>query len=119
MSDSRDWWTSIRATAFFATAEPAEAELDAVDPVTIELADWAEHREELGLGSHDTGDFIGLGDDRSGLPSWRHSIEQPDPELTPMDTYAAERASAGIRSASCVFQASQPQPRTHSSPWSI
>jgi hypothetical protein len=119
MSETREWWTAIRVTAFFAAAEQAETEPDTIDPVTIELADWAEHREQLGLGSHGTGDFIGLGDDRSGLPSWQHPVNQPEPEPTPMETYATERAGAGIKTASAVFGASQPQPRRNSSPWSV
>lgn len=114
-----DWWTNIRSTAFFAAAE-AEAEAETVDPAAIELAEWAEHRAELGLGSHDTGDWVGLGEDRSGLPDWRQPVEQPEPQLSAMDEYAGgERAAAGIKTASDVFGVSPPRPRTHSSPYSI
>jgi hypothetical protein len=116
---SKDWWTSIRTTAFFAAGEQAEAAPEAVDPAAIELTDWGQRRAEMGLGGFDS-DFIGI-DDGAGLPDWRQRpIEQPEAEQTALGQYAAtERAAAGIKTASAVFGASQPQPRRNPSPWSV
>jgi hypothetical protein len=119
MRESRDWWAGIRQTAFFAGAEQVEAEPDTVDPAAIELADWAEHREQLlGLGGYDTGDFIGLGDS-SGLPDWRHPFVPEQVEPTDPDQHIEARAAAGVKTASAVFGADPPRPRRNSSPWSV
>lgn len=114
---SVDWWTSIRTTAFFAAAETEpEPELTADD---IPLDQWSARRGELGLGGHDTGDFIGVDLDRaSGLPSWRDHPVQPEPELSDLDRHRIEREGV-IPDASDVFQAAPPRPRRNSSPWSV
>jgi hypothetical protein len=116
MTQSEDWWTSIRTTAFFKDAEPVEAEPQ-LDPAAIELADWAEHREQLGLGRYDTGDFIGVDRDQaSGMPSWQHPVGPPEPEPTDLDLHAINRQGV-IPDTSDVFQAAPPRPRRNPSPY--
>ncbi len=112
---SGDWWTRLRTTAFFAAAAQAEPEPTAVDPAEVELADWAERRAELGLGGYDS-DFVGI-DDGGGLPDWRRPQHYEEPEPTELQQYAAQRKKLGVKDASAVFGASQPQPRRNASPW--
>lgn len=117
MSETKDWWTSIRQTAFFA-AEQVEAE-PVVTADDIPLDQWRARRTELGLGGHDTGDWIGIdGDQASGLPDWRDHQVQPEPEQSDLDRHRIERDGL-VPDASDVFQAAPPRPRRNTSPWSI
>jgi hypothetical protein len=119
MSETAAWWTAIRTTAFFAAAEPAEAE-PVLDPTDVPLDQWGATRSQLGLVDSANADFIGLTtDDSSGLPDWRHPVQLSEHEPTPTETYATERAAANIKTASDVFGADQPQPRRHTSSWAI
>jgi hypothetical protein len=120
MSATRDWWTNIRESAFFAAAESVEPEPEPVDPAAIELDQWHARRGELGVVDSANADFIGLtAADSSGLPDWRHPVQPEQAEPSEMDAYAADRVAAGIKTASDVFGADQPQPRRNASPWSI
>lgn len=119
MSEAAAWWASIRQTAFFADAEPAEAE-PVLDPTDVPLNQWGARRTELGLADSGNADFIGLtADDSSGLPDWRHPVQPEQVEPTDLDRHIEARAAAGIKTASSVFGATAPQPRSNASSWSI
>ena len=110
-------WDLIRQA--FSAAEQAEPEPE-LDPATIELSDWSEARRSFGLGTHDIGgDFLGVDQGGGDWPDWRHPVEQPEHVDTSMGEYAAERAAAGIKTASAVFGAASPQPRGNPSPHRI
>ena len=113
-------WDEVRAH-FDAAAASAEtdAEPEHLDPADVAMSEWSEHRAEMGLGGHDTGDWIGLSDDRSGMPDWRHPVQPEQVEPTDLDRHITVRAAAGIKTASSVFGATAPQPRSNASPWSI
>ena len=116
MSETKEWWTAIRQTAFFAAAEQSEPEPEPVDPAAIELAEWGARRGELGLGGYDS-DFIGI-DNGGGLPDWRTPVVE-EVQFSAMDKYAAQRKELGVRDASAEFGASPAQPRVNRSSWSV
>ena len=114
---STDWWTSIRTTAFFDAAAGQEPEPEQLDPADVELADWSEHRAEMGLGSYDgSGDFVNLGADQSGLPDWRRPTMPEQVEFTDLDRHAEDRAAAGIPDLN-DFGLPAGNPRSNASPW--
>ena len=116
MSTSMDWWTSIRTTAFFAAAEPVEPEPEP-DAASVPLDSWAEVRtSKFGLGTHDTGDFIGVDQGGGDWPDWQHPVQPEQAEPTEMDEYAATRTA---RTASAVFGCPAPTPRSNTSPWAV
>lgn len=120
MSDSRDWWTSIRTTAFFDAVDQPEPEPETVNPADVPMSEWRARRSELGLGGFDS-DFIAIdGNQAADWPDWRHLPEQPEPEQTEMAQYAAtERAAAGIPDTTVLSGTVAPTPRTHTSAYSI
>lgn len=114
------WWEGIRQTPFF-TPEPAPEPEPVLDPADVPLSDWAENRSALGI-RHQAGEFFGLSTNDasgSGFPDWREGPVQVEQEPSELEAYSAERAAAGIRSASSVFGVYQRDPRSNSSPWSV
>jgi hypothetical protein len=117
------YWSQVRvafnsAEASEPAAEPAPLSAEDIDGLSLDA--FGEQRAALGI-RHQDSDFIGLGSNSgSGFPDWRHPTMPEEFEISELDEYAAtERAAAGIQTASSVFGAAPPTPRTHSSPYSI
>lgn len=114
-----EYWAKVRAEFLNAAQPEAEPPVGpAVEEIAgMGMAEFGEARGQLGIKSADS-DFVLLGDDQSGLPSWQHPIHvEPDP--TPMSEHAEARAAAGIKTASAVFGCEPVTPRTHPTPYTI
>ena len=109
-----DFFDGIRAAFFTDAAEPADAEPE-ITAEDVPLSEWADNRAALGLGGHDTGDFVNLGPDQSGLPDWRTPVVE-QVEFSAVDEYEEERRHAGVPDLNDFGLPARAQ-RVNASPW--